>query len=496
MSNTRHSGSRAKPLSPGLATLPPCAPSAYDVVTRSLDELKPNPKNARTHSRRKINDLANTIRAVGFIGVIVIDEKGMILAGHARYAAAKILGLTRVPTLCVHGLSDELLRAFVLADNKFSERAGWDRETLAEELGELSILLPSITLDLSITGFETGEIDILLSDVGEEKLDPTDQLPLSAGAAVTRRGDLWILRQHRILCGDAREQPGYSRLMNGQCAAMAFADPPYNVRVPGHVQGRGRVKHADFAFASGEMSDAEFRVFLETCLGHLACASSDGALHFVCMDWRHIDVLLDVGRRIYGATLNMCVWVKTNPGQGPFYRSAHELIAVFRVGETPHQNNIELGRHGRNRSNVWSYPGVSSFGAGRDDALAMHPTVKPVALVADAMRDCTTKGDLVLDPFLGSGTTIMAAEKIGRRCFGIEYEPAFVDVAIRRWQAYTSYDAVLEGDGRTFEEIAAERAMPAGPPSKPISASYQEESPRFAQRDSGRQPRLRRPSHR
>jgi hypothetical protein len=495
MSNTRHLGSRAKPLSPGPATPPPCAPSACDVVIRSLDDLRPNPKNARTHSRRKINDLANTIRAVGFIGVIVIDEKGMILAGHARYAAAKILGLTCVPTLCVSGLSDELLRAFVLADNKFSERAGWDRETLAEELGELSILLPSINLDISITGFETGEIDILLSDIGEEKLDPTDQLPPSAGPPVTRRGDLWILRQHRILCGDAREQPGYSRLMNGQCAAMVFADPPYNVRVPGHVQGRGRVRHADFAFASGEMSDTEFRVFLETCLGHLACASSDGAVHFVCMDWRHIDVLLDVGRRIYGATLNVCVWVKTNPGQGSFYRSAHELIAVFRVGKTSHQNNVELGRHGRNRSNVWSYPGVNSFGAGRDDALAMHPTVKPVALVADAMRDCTTKGDLVLDPFLGSGTTIMAAEKIGRRCFGTEYEPAFVDVAIRRWQAYTNYDAVLEGDGRTFDELAAERAVAAAPASKPALAAYHEGSPAprsLAERNGGRKARLRR----
>jgi DNA methylase len=275
---------------------------------------------------------------------------------------------------------------------------------------------------------------------------------------------------------------------------MAFADPPYNVRVPGHVQGRGRVKHADFDFASGEMSDAEFRVFLETCLGHLASASSDGAVHFVCMDWRHIDVLLDVGRRIYGATLNVCVWVKTNPGQGSFYRSAHELIAVFRVGKTSHQNNVELGRHGRNRSNVWSYPGVSSFGAGRDDALAMHPPVKPVALVADAMRDCTTKGDLVLDPFLGSGTTIMAAEKIGRRCFGIEYEPAFVDVAIRRWQAYTNNDAVLEGDGRTFDEIAAERAAAAGPASKPALAAYHEGSPTprsLAERNRGRKARLR-----
>jgi hypothetical protein len=168
------------------------------------------------------------------------------------------------------------------------------------------------------------------------------------------------------------------------------------------------------------------------------------------------------GRGVYGAMLNLVVWAKTNPGQGSFYRSQHELIGVFRVGSEPHQNNVELGRHGRNRSNVWTYAGVNSFGAGRDEALAMHPTVKPVALVADALRDCTSKGDLVLDPFLGSGTSVIAAEKIGRRCFGLEYEPAFVDVAVRRWQAYTKADAILEGDGRSFDEIAQERERKEG----------------------------------
>jgi len=238
---------------------------------------------------------------------------------------------------------------------------------------------------------------------------------------------------------------------------MAFTDPPYNVPIAGHVQGRGRVKHQEFACGSGEMSDAEFREFLLACLGPAAHVSRDGAVHFVCMDWRHIDILMAVARKIYGSMLNLVVWNKTNSGQGSFYRSQHELIGVFRVGETPHQNNVELGKHVRNRSNVWTYPGVNSFGAGRDETLAMHPTVKPVGLVADAMRDCTSKGDIILDPFLGSGTTVMAAEKIGRRCFGLEFEPAFVDVAIRRWQAYTSCDAILEGDGRTFDEITEER---------------------------------------
>ena len=252
--------------------------------------------------------------------------------------------------------------------------------------------------------------------------------------------------------------------MQGKLAAAVFTDPPYNVPIRGHAQGRGRVKHPDFALASGEMDEAEFHSFLKTSLGAAAQASREGAVHFVCMDWRHIDILMRAGREIYGATLNLVVWNKTNSGQGSFYRSQYELIGVFRVGSAPHQNNIELGRHGRNRSNVWTYPGVNSFGAGRDDALAMHPTVKPVALVADALRDCTAKGDIVLDPFLGSGTTVIAADKVGRICFGIEYEPAYVDVIIRRWQAYQKADAVLDGDGRTFDEVAAERLSETGAP--------------------------------
>jgi hypothetical protein len=228
------------------------------------------------------------------------------------------------------------------------------------------------------------------------------------------------------------------------------------------------------------MTDAEFKHFLTTCLGAAAAVSRDGAVHFVCMDWRHIDLLMAAGRGVYRAILNLVVWAKTNPGQGSFYRSQHELIGVFRVGSEPHQNNVVLGRHGRNRSNVWTYAGVNSFGAGRDEALAMHPTVKPVALVADALRDCTSKGELVLDPFLGSGTTVIAAEKIGRRCFGLDYEPAFVDVAVRRWQAYTKTDAILEDDGRSFDEIAQERLEAPQPPTRPASGATPQPTPEEA----------------
>jgi DNA modification methylase len=248
-----------------------------------------------------------------------------------------------------------------------------------------------------------------------------------------------------------------SRLLGDQQAAAVFTDPPYNVAVR-NIVGRGRVKHREFRMASGEMSRVDFIHFLVEALDNAVRVSRDGAVHYVCMDWRHVEELFAASRSVYGAALNLCVWNKTNSGQGSFYRSQHELIGVFRVGDGQHQNNVELGRHGRNRSNVWTYPGVNSFGAGRDETLAMHPTVKPVALVADALLDCTSRGDLVLDPFLGSGTTMIAAEKIARRCFGLDCDPAYVDVAVRRWQAFTKADAFLEADGRTFDEIAAERA--------------------------------------
>jgi len=455
------------------------APPAI-VANRPLDELRPNPNNARTHNKSQIKDLAKLIEVVGFIGAIIADETGMILAGHARYAAAKLIGMSTIPTICITGLNKALLATFALADNKFAERAGWNREIIAAEIAELSMLLPTLNLDISLTGFETGEIDVLLTDIGEEKSEPKDRLP--EGPAVTRFGDLWSLSKHRILCGDARKPADYTRLANDEQAAMVFGDPPYNVRIRGHVQGRGRVRHNEFAFASGEMSDIEYRTFLATCLEAATRVSRDGAIHYISMDWRHIDILISAGREIYGDMVNLIVWNKLSPAQGSFYRSQHELIGVFRVGKKSHQNNVELGKYGRNRSNVWTYSGVNSFGAGRDDLLAMHPTVKPVALIADAMRDCTSKGDLVLDPFLGSGTTVMAAEKIGRRCCGLEFEPAFVDVAIRRWQTYTRADAILEGDGRTFDQIALERL--AGRESPP-AAQNEATIARVVEADSG-----------
>ena len=424
----------------------------------SPDELKPNPRNARTHSKKQIRQIADSIVAYGFTVPLLIDENAMIIAGHGRLTAAKLLGLSKVPVIVLKGLSEAKKRALLLADNKIAENAGWDRERLAIELPELAELLIDEELDISITGFEPVEIDQIVSDFEEDSADPADAIDGAWGShqVVSRPKDLWQLGNHRLLCGDARNGDHLDRLMCRERAAMAFLDPPYNVRIRG-VVGRGRVKHSEFAMASGEMSPSEFTAFLEETLGTAARVSRDGAVHFVCMDWRHIRELIDAGRTVYGDMLNLVVWEKTNAGQGSFYRSAHELVGVFRVGEAKHLNNVELGRHGRSRSNVWHYAGVNTFRAGRMDELAVHPTVKPVAMVADALKDCTRRGDIVLDTFAGAGTTILAAERVGRRAYSLELEPKYVDVAIRRWQSFTRRDAICSVTGKTFDELEQER---------------------------------------
>jgi DNA methylase/ParB-like nuclease domain len=428
----------------------------------AIDALTPNARNARTHSKKQIRQIADSITAFGFLVPLLIEEGGAVIAGHGRYAAAKLLGLEQVPVIEVKGLSQAKRRALALADNKIAENAGWDRELLAAELPELAELLVVDSLDISITGFAPVEIDQLTTDFEENASDPADAVDpaWATTAAVSKPGDLWQLGNHRILCGDARDPDAIGRLMGGSRAAMGFLDPPYNVRVR-DIVGRGRVKHTEFAMASGELSRADFVAFLKETLTAAAAVSRDGAVHFVCMDWRHIGELLEAGDTVYGETLNLAVWVKSNAGQGSFYRSQHELVGVFRVGDAPHLNNVELGRHGRSRSNVWHYAGVNTFRAGRLDELKSHPTVKPVALVADAIKDCTRRGDIVLDTFCGSGTTILAAERVGRRACALELEPRFVDVAIKRWQAFSGKDAIHAETGLTFDEVALERTAAA-----------------------------------
>jgi DNA modification methylase len=430
------------------------------------ETLKANAHNARTHSKKQVRQIAESISAFGFVVPIVADENGMILCGHGRREAARTEGLDQVPVIFLEGLSDARKRALVLADNKITENAGWDRERLAVDLPELAELLIDEDLDISITGFEPVEIDQVITDFEEDSTDPADTIESAWQAAqvVSKPGDLWQLGSHRLLCGDARNKDHVDRLMAGDRADASFTDPPYNVRVK-DIVGRGRVKHGEFAMASGEMSRSDFIAFLEETLGRAAGVSRDGAVHYVCMDWRHIGELIEASRAVYGEMLNLVVWAKSNAGQGSFYRSQHELIGVFRIGDAQHLNNVELGRHGRSRSNVWNYAGVNTFRAGRMDELAAHPTVKPIAMVADALKDCTRRGDAVLDTFAGAGTTILAAERVGRLAYALELEPKYVDVAIRRWQAFTRRDAVHADTGQTFEEVADDRNKPQPAPS-------------------------------
>ena len=324
---------------------------------------------------------------------------------------------------------------------------------------ELQALI-DLEFDVTLTGFSLAEIDLTLdraqdsAPVGPSEADIIPPLP---ERAATRMGDIWLLGRHRLLCGDARSRADVERLIAGQPVDLVFTDPPYNVPVNGHVGGLGRTRHREFAFASGEMSVTEFTSFLTETLGNAAAVAKDGAIAFVCMDWRHMRELMDAGDAVFSELKNLCVWNKTNGGMGSFYRSKHELVFVYKIGSAPHTNAFGLGETGRYRTNVWDYAGISSLGGNRAEELAMHPTVKPVALVADAIRDCSRRGETVLDVFGGSGSTLIAAESCGRRACLLEFDPLYCDTIVSRWQRFTGKQATLEGDGRCFEGVALER---------------------------------------
>ena len=417
-----------------------------------VGELKPSPHNARTHSKRQLQQIAKSIKQFGFLIPILADENNVVIAGHGRLEAALQLKMKDVPVVRSAGLTDAQKRLFMLADNKIASNAGWNREQLAIEFSELSGLLKFENLEIELSGFATAEVDQILVDHLESPATAEDAFEEPRGKPVSRSGDLWLLGQHRLLCGNARSPEAADRLMGGELASMVFADPPYNVAVR-RVVGRGRTKHREFEEASGEQTEAEFTQFLNTTLGNASRVSTADALHFVCMDWRHCGELLSAAKSVYAEHVNTAVWVKTNAGMGSLYRSQHELIHIFRVGSDQHLNNVELGRYGRSRTNVWHYAGATSFRAGRMDELRTHPTVKPVGLVSDAMRDCTKLRQIVLDPFCGSGTTIIAAERVGRRGFGLEIDSLYVDTAVRRWEELTGKDAVLCGSNSTFTEV-------------------------------------------
>ena len=430
------------------------------VIYRPIKELRPDPANPRVHSKKQIRQIANSIETFGFNVPVLVDADLNVIAGHGRLLACRELGWTEVPTLRVDHLTPAQARAFMIADNRLTEIASWDDRLLAQQLKDLSLL--GLDFDIEVTGFETGEIDLRiasLEDMPEQDDDPADAVPeVSAGPSVGKIGDLWLLGRHRILCGNALDPAAFAALMGEERAAMIFTDPPYNVPIDGHASGLGAIQHRPFPMASGEMNKTEFTGFLAQACQSLAAFSAGGALHFICMDWRHLDELLAAGGEAYDELKNCCVWVKDNPGMGSFYRSQHELILVFKQRGGSHRNNIQLGQFGRNRSNVWRYPGANSFtrSTAEGNLLALHPTVKPVAMVADAILDCTTRGQIVLDAFFGSGTTVIAAERTGRCCYGLELDPAYVDTAIRRWQALTGGTARHAASGRRFDDLANE----------------------------------------
>src|SRR5882757_8395055 len=445
---------------PRAANLKVLAKSFAPMVTmRAVDDLKANPRNARTHSAQQVEQIAASVREFGWITPIVVDEDGVVLAGHGRLQAARLLGLTGVPTVQVKHLTAERKRAFMLADNRLAELAGWDESLLTIELKELSDL--SIDFNFEVTGFGTVDLDRLETPapVKASKQEVVPEMERDH-PAVSALGDLWKLGPHLLLCGSALEEASYAKLLGEQRAQMVFTDPPYNVKTDGHVCGLGSVHHPDFQMAAGEMSESEFIRFLATFMGLATRYSDDGAIHQICMDWRHVAEVLAAAGNLYEYK-NLCVWNKTNAGMGTFYRSKHELVFVFKVGTASHINNFGLGEKGRYRTNVWDYAGVNTFKRGRMEELRTHPTVKPLPLVIDALKDCSNRRGVVLDPFVGSGTTLLAAEKTGRIGRAIELDPYYVDAAIGRWQGLTGEAAVHAETGQTFDELAAVAARAA-----------------------------------
>jgi hypothetical protein len=438
-----------------------------------ISSLRSYPSNPRTHTKKQIRQIAESITTFGWTNPVLVDADHRIIAGHGRVEAAKVLSLPTIPILRIEDMSEAQIKAYVIADNKLAELAGWDEEILAKELQFLTEL--DLDFDIEVIGFEMGEIDVLIENQGKRQSDPADDIPKidEARTPVSSLGDVWLLGSHRLACGDALSDESYRLLMGERRAQMVFTDPPYNVSIEDVLTANGKVKHPEFVMASGEMSSEKFTEFLARALGHHAAYSRPGSIHFVCMDWRHIGELLQASETVYSGLKNLCIWKKTNAGMGSLYRSQHELVFVFQYGDGPGINNVQLGAYGRSRTNVWEYAGQNVLTSERLEALAMHPTVKPVRLVGDAILDCSKRGGLILDGFVGSGTTIVAAEQTGRIACALELDPRYVDVAILRWERLTGEPARHEVTGLSFAEMTLQRAVatpsPASSGKRPFS---------------------------
>jgi len=429
------------------------------IVYRRLDEIKEYKRKLRKRSRKWLADMKASVSRFGLVLPILIDQDGLIIGGQGMFEVARQLGFTEVPTVRIDHLDEADVRLLRLALNKIGEESHWNSIELADEWRELQPL--TMDLGYEVSGFATPEIDNLLHESpSKDQQETDDQLvePGEPGSEVSRSGDLWILGVHKVLCGSSLETANLQLLMGVELARMVLTDHPYNVKIHGNVSGLGKVRHREFVQASGEMSEAQFTEFLTTSIAALADSCRDGALLYMFMDWRHQWEILSGIRAADLTPVNMAVWVKGVPGMGGFYRSQHELCFIARKGGAQHKNNVELGHWGRTRSNVWNYPGLNSFGKTRDEQLAMHATCKNVSMLADAIRDASDRGEIVLDGFLGSGSTLIAAERTGRICRGLELDPLYVDTILRRWERVTGGTAVLADTGETLTDVAKRRA--------------------------------------
>ncbi len=411
-------------------------------------ELTYYKRELRTIPEKQISKAQKLLQECGCFPLpIPIGKNNIVIHGQVFVEAARRMGMDAIPVVRFENLNEEQERLIRIALDRIAEDGEWNKQDMAIELRELQILLN----DLTITGFEIEEINLML-DLNSDD-DPDDDIPPPLGdPPVTQTGDLWVMGEHKLLCGDSLQKKSYEALLGEERADVVFIDEPYNVKVDGHVGGKGKIKHSEFAMASGEMSVDQFTEFLSTSKKHLATYCRKGAIIFGCMDWRHIREMMDSALAAKLDMINLICWCKDSAGMGSLYRSQHELVFVFKNGKGKHTNNVQLGSNGRYRTNVWQYPGVNSFGSGRMDELAMHPTVKPTAMVMDALKDCSNRGDIVLDSFGGSGTTLIAAEKSGRKARLIEIDPGYCDVSVRRWQVLTGQDATHAETGKTFNE--------------------------------------------
>tara|TARA_R110002051_G_scaffold94682_1_gene164601 strand:+ start:1987 stop:3483 length:1497 start_codon:yes stop_codon:yes gene_type:complete len=416
---------------------------------RPIASLKPAKRRVRKTNPAQLARVKASIDRFGFIQPVLLDREERIIAGHVAVEAAKALGLEELPAVQANHLSDEDARLLAISLNRLAETGEWDETELVIELKELEIL----DAPLILTGFDQPILDGLMTDTEVDIQSELDRVPLPVRDIVSRKGEIWSLGDHLLACGDARDAKLVAELLNGERARLALIDPPYNVPIAGHVSSQG---HAEFAMGVGEWDDDEFTAFLRDGFAPLIANLLAGGILMCCMDWRGVLPMTMASRSLALEQLNLIVWAKPNGGMGSLWRSQHELIGVFKKPGAPHINNVELGKFGRWRSNVWTYPGANIVGSEARSHLKDHPTPKPVALLSDAMLDVTHRGDIVVDTFTGSGSTLVACEHTGRRFRGIEFEPRYVDVAIRRWQKATGRSATLL-DGTTFDEVARRR---------------------------------------